>query len=62
MRSPDGRPFRIHVDIGHLIGLHARRHEYRGGWSFERSSASLRYPGRWHGHEACTIHQNSGAW
>lgn len=62
MRAPDGRLFRVLVDIPGVARLEGRRNEYRGGWSYERGSAKVRFPEEWHGHQYCTISTHTRAW
>ncbi len=61
MTAPDGRLFKVSVDVPHLVSIHARRREFRGGWSYERGTAKLQFPEAWHGHEHCRINENSRA-
>jgi hypothetical protein len=66
MTAPDGTLYLTHFDLINLPGCHvyltAKRNEYRGGWSYERGTARLNFPERWHGHQAATIDVNSRAW
>ena len=47
LRCECGRLFKILLDVSLHVYLTAKRKEYRGGWSFERGSASLRFPETW---------------
>lgn len=62
MTAPDGRLFKVLIDLPGIVGIGARRHEYRGGWSYERGSATLRFPPAWHSHPHCTVNENSRAY
>jgi len=51
--------FRVSVDIPRVAHLTARKIESRGDWRFDRQSARVDFPDRWHSLEHCTVSARS---